>query len=125
MNIVEEVKKGIINLCEEYKNSSSDHYDFWNEHIKYVYEEGVELARKYGANVEIVSLGCLLHDIALIKKHAEHSYSPGRHRHKAVDVRALGMTAIIRPLLPNALSFKGRHMAHACDGHLYKSLFVE
>ena len=68
MSSIEEVKREIINLCEEYKNSSSDNYDFWNEHIKYVYEEGIELAKKYGADIEIVSLGCLLHDIALIKK---------------------------------------------------------
>ena len=67
MNIVEKVKEEIIKLCEEYKNNSLDKFDFWNEHIKYVYEESIELAKKYDANLEIVSLGSLLHDIALIK----------------------------------------------------------
>lgn len=47
---------------------ASDHYDFWNEHIKYVLEESVKLANEYGADIEIVSLGALLHDIALINK---------------------------------------------------------
>ena len=47
---------------------ASDHYDFWDEHIKYVLEESVKLADQYGADIEIVSLGALLHDIALINK---------------------------------------------------------
>ena len=33
-----------------------------------VYKESVKLAKEYNANVEIVSLGALLHDIALINK---------------------------------------------------------
>ena len=38
------------------------------ENIKYVYEESIELAKEYNANIEVVSLGALLHDIALICK---------------------------------------------------------
>ena len=68
MNIIEEVKKYVLKKIEEYKNNSEDHYDFWNEHIKYVYEESIKLAQTYNADVEIVSLGALLHDIALINK---------------------------------------------------------
>lgn len=68
MNIIECIKKDIINLSEEYKNNSIDNYDFWNEHVKYVHEEAIELANRYNADLEIVSLGALLHDIALIKK---------------------------------------------------------
>lgn len=68
MNIIEIIKKHIINLSEEYKNNSIDNYDFWKEHVKYVYAEAIELANKYNADLEIVSLGSLLHDIALIKK---------------------------------------------------------
>ena len=45
-----------------------DHFDYWNEHIKYVYIESQKLAIKYGADMEIVKLGALLHDIALICK---------------------------------------------------------
>lgn len=67
MNIVEFIKQEIINLNEEYKNNSLDKFDFWNEHVKYVYEWAVVLAKKYNADVEIVSLGALLHDIALMK----------------------------------------------------------
>lgn len=68
MNTIESVEKYVKERIEEYKNNASDHYDYWNEHIKYVYEESVKLAHKYGADIEIVSLGALLHDIALINK---------------------------------------------------------
>ena len=47
------------------KAGASDHYTFWNEHIKYVLEESVKLANEYGADIEIVSLGALLHDIVI------------------------------------------------------------
>ena len=64
--IINEVEKYVKNKIEEYKNNSDDHYDFWNEHIKYVYEESLKLADEYNADKEIVALGSLLHDIALI-----------------------------------------------------------
>ena len=65
INCIEEYVKGKI---EEYKQNAVDHYDFWNEHIKYVYIESQKLATQYGADMEIVKLGALLHDIALICK---------------------------------------------------------
>ena len=68
MNIIELVKEYVLERIEEYKINSDDNYDFWNEHIKYVYEESIKLAQEYNADVEIVSLGALLHDIALINK---------------------------------------------------------
>ena len=68
MNIVDLIKKDIIKYCEEYKVKSPDNYDFWNDHIKYVYKEAVTLASRYNADIEIVSLGALLHDIALVKE---------------------------------------------------------
>ena len=68
MNIVEEIEKYVKKQIEIYKINSDDHYDFWNEHIKYVYENSVKLAKEYSADVEIVSVGALLHDIALINK---------------------------------------------------------
>ena len=68
MNIVDKVKEFVIEECEKYKESATDHYNFWNEHIKYVYEESIDLANMYNADLEIVSLGALLHDIALIEK---------------------------------------------------------
>ena len=75
MNIVKQIEKEVRKSIDEYKANSEDHYDFWNEHIKFVYEESNALAKKYNADEEIVKLGALLHDIALIKKvgtRAEH-----------------------------------------------------
>jgi len=68
MSIIEEVEKYVKERITIYKNESEDHYDFWNEHIKYVYDESLKLAEEYNADKEIVSLGALLHDIALINK---------------------------------------------------------
>ena len=68
MNIVDIIKDYVINECEKYKNNAIDHYDFWNEHIKYVYEESIKLSLEYNADMEIVALGSLLHDMALVLK---------------------------------------------------------
>ena len=66
-NLVKGIEKYVKERSEEYRNSSSDNYDFWNEHIKYVYYEAERLAKKYDADVEIARIGALLHDIALIE----------------------------------------------------------
>ena len=68
MNIISLIEKDVKELINDYKINSSDHYDFWNEHIKYVYKEAINLAKLYNADIEIVSLAALLHDIALISK---------------------------------------------------------
>lgn len=68
MDIIYEIEKEVKEKINEYKINSEDNYDFWNEQIKYVYEESKKLAQIYNADIEIVSLGALLHDIALICK---------------------------------------------------------
>ena len=68
MDIVNQVEKEVRIYIDEYRNNSEIKYDFWNEHIKFVYNESIILAKKYNADIEIVKLGALLHDIALIKK---------------------------------------------------------
>ena len=67
-DVISRVESYVKKQIEEYKNNALDHYDFWNEHIKYVYEESLKLADLYNADKEIVALGALLHDIALINK---------------------------------------------------------
>lgn len=68
MDIIEEIEKIVKNDILEYKKNAEDHYDFWEEHIQFVYKEAILLAKKYHADEEIVRLGALLHDIALIRK---------------------------------------------------------
>ena len=73
--IVNKIKNEIMQLNKKYIQESRDNYDFWNMHIKYVVEEAVSLAKQYNADVEIVELGALLHDVALVAKvgtKAEH-----------------------------------------------------
>lgn len=67
-NIVAKVKDLILQKSDRYLGKDPGKYDFWNGHLKYVYSEATELAKKYGADVEIVQLGALLHDIALLEK---------------------------------------------------------
>ena len=69
--LVDSVEKYVKKQIEEYKESSLNHYDFWEEHVKYVYDESLLLAGFYDADKEIVALGALLHDIALINRVGE------------------------------------------------------
>lgn len=52
--LIEKVKEYVINKSNEYKDSSLDHCDFWNEHLKYVYIEAINLADKYNEIKSIV-----------------------------------------------------------------------
>ncbi len=63
IDIVYKIKEELINRCNIYNEKYN--YDFWNDHIKYVVKNAVELAKKYEADVEIVELGALLHDISM------------------------------------------------------------
>ena len=67
-SLIEKTKEYVMEESRKYKETSEDHYDFWNEHIRYVYQEALSLAKEYGADETVVALGALLHDIALIEK---------------------------------------------------------
>jgi len=71
VNTVQAIKDEVLDEIEKYKNESEDHYDFWKEHIKFVVFEALFLADEFGADKEVVELGALLHDIALIKRVGE------------------------------------------------------
>ena len=66
MNIIKDIKNELMLLNQ--KHFKEENYDYWNMHIKYVVREAVKLAKKYNADKEIVELGALLHDIALVAK---------------------------------------------------------
>lgn len=68
-DITEKIKEELIIRCE--KSKEKDGYNFWDEHIKYVVDNAINLAEKYGADVEIVELGALLHDIAMPSEYGE------------------------------------------------------
>ena len=64
-NIVENVRNVVIQRSQKYIMEVDD-YDFWNEHVKLVVYYAIQTAQRHGADLEIVELGALLHDIALI-----------------------------------------------------------
>ena len=68
MGIVELIKQEFMVLNQKYIDESDDKYNFWEQHIKYVLKEALRLAQEYKADKEIVELGALLHDIALVSK---------------------------------------------------------
>lgn len=51
MNIIDIIESEVKTKINEYKINAEDHYDFWNEHIKYVYVESQKLAVEYGADI--------------------------------------------------------------------------
>ena len=66
MTIIEQVRRELLKRNDEFKKINN--YDFWENHIKFVVDEALELAQEFGADKEIVELGALLHDIALVSK---------------------------------------------------------
>ncbi|MDE5539025.1 MAG: HD domain-containing protein [Bacilli bacterium] len=74
--ITDEIKLELIKRCDSYYEQEG--YDFWNDHIKYVVKNALDLAHEYNADEEIVELGALLHDIAQVTKfgpsEAHHIY---------------------------------------------------
>ena len=67
MDIIKQVKQELMRRNQEYMDKY-EKYDFWEQHIKYVVAEALSLADELGADKEIVELGALLHDIALVSK---------------------------------------------------------
>lgn len=65
MAIIEQVRNELLKRNKEYIEKV-DSYDFWLNHIKFVVDEALKLASVYDADKEIVELGALLHDIALV-----------------------------------------------------------
>ena len=63
--IIENVKAEMIKISQENKNKTN--FDHWNNHIRLVYERGHELAIERKANIEIVDLATILHDVARVK----------------------------------------------------------
>lgn len=63
-NIVETVKNILLNYSKE--SFEKDGYDFWNNHIKYVFKHSHDMAINRGADVEVCELAALFHDMAMV-----------------------------------------------------------
>ena len=64
MSIVELIREELIKRDKE--SIKTKGYSMYEEHIKYVVKNAKELAIKYNADIEIVELAALLHDIAVV-----------------------------------------------------------
>lgn len=74
MNITSQIREELLKRTTNSKDK--DGYDFYEDHIKHVVENAVYLAKLYDADVEIVELGALLHDIATAS-----NYGPREEHH--------------------------------------------
>ena len=74
MTIEEKIYNEVKNRCEQPTNAFG--IDAWEYHIKIVYELAKKYASFYGADLEIVSLAALLHDIASV---TDKSYAEEHH----------------------------------------------
>ena len=63
-NIVKKVKEEMIKISNDKMKITS--YDDWNSHIKLVYQNAHKLAQDRNADVEIVDLAAILHDVARV-----------------------------------------------------------
>ena len=63
-SIVETVKEKLLEYSK--KSFEKDGYDFWNNHIKYVFKNAHDLAVKRGADIEVCELAALFHDMAMV-----------------------------------------------------------
>ena len=69
MNIVEIIRQEVM---EKNKNhQEKDGFDIYYDHVRYVVRNALNLAKKQNADMEIVELGALLHDIAIILEEGE------------------------------------------------------
>jgi len=66
-NIIDNIRREIISKCESRNNRERYNFDYWEEHVKFVVKYALELANLYGADKEVVELGALLHDVALVE----------------------------------------------------------
>lgn len=75
MNIVEEVRKHVIKRYQE--RDDAEGMDMYDTHVRYVVEYAKTLANKLGADVEVVEIASLLHDIARIDGLNENHHIEG------------------------------------------------
>ena len=62
--VVENVKEILLKYAKE--SFERDGYDFWNNHIKYVFKHSRDMAIKRSADIEVCELAALFHDMAMV-----------------------------------------------------------
>ena len=62
--MIEKVKEYFINISNDYEKKSS--YNYWDNHVKCVVEISKKLAEEINADLEIVEISAILHDVAKV-----------------------------------------------------------
>lgn len=75
MDIVEEVRKHVIKRYQE--RDDAEGVDMYDTHVRYVVEYAKILAKKLNADIEVVEIAALLHDIARIDGLNENHHIEG------------------------------------------------
>lgn len=67
--VTNDIKEYFIRKAKEYDEKFG--YNYWDSHVKFVVDIAKNLALKNGANVEIVEISAILHNIAKVLKEDE------------------------------------------------------
>lgn len=62
--MIDSVKHYFIDISNQYENKSG--YNYWDNHVKYVMQIAGDLAKEVGAELEIVEISAILHDVAKV-----------------------------------------------------------
>ena len=84
-NIVELMKQEIINRSNKFEKKTKgtkDEYNLYREHVQYMYKYAVMIAKEKNADLEIVELSALLHDIAMTDPNLDRS----KHNEYGVNI---------------------------------------
>ncbi len=84
-NIVELMKQEIINRSNKFEKmtkGTKDEYNLYREHVQYMYKYAVMIAKEKNADLEIVELSALLHDIAMTDPNLDRS----KHNEYGVNI---------------------------------------
>lgn len=75
-NLIEVMRAEIINRSnkfEEETRGTKDQYNLYREHVQYVYKYATMIAKEKNADLEVVELSSLLHDIAMTDSSLDRS----------------------------------------------------
>ena len=75
-NIIDVMKQEIINRSnkfEEETKGTKNEYNLYRDHVQYVYKYATMIAKEKNADLEIVALSALLHDIAMTDPKVDRS----------------------------------------------------
>ena len=76
MNIINKIKKEVINRSNKFQELTKDikeEYNLYEQHIKYVYNNVIQLSKNKNVDIEVLQLSALLHDISMTDKKLDRS----------------------------------------------------